>query len=301
MDRGKVLVVYHRVDYDGLFSGMITRKFLEDSGYNVTYFAYNYGEDLTQNPDDFDSVFLVDISLSPELMMRYSDKIIWIDHHITAIETSEENGYDKIRGIRTIGTAACELCWNYFYPNFQIPLIVSYIGAYDVWNKDKYDWENEVVPLQKALRATLGMSMDSFYPVFTADPNNMPLEDLFGVGRTIKSYEDYGSKSAVKNYGFPITVAGKYKGIAMLTHSFGSGIFSSVLNDYDIYVVLNKKNGQNGPQYTLSMYSEPGRVPEFNIGAYLKSFGLGGGGHATAGGSTITEDQFFAVIKDGKI
>lgn len=300
----RALVVYHRVDYDGLFSGMITRKFLEDAGYNITYLAYNYGEPLPPDINSYGEIYLVDISFTPDLMKKYAKRMTWIDHHATAINSSIENNYSWIVGNRVVGVAACELCWYYFFPNIQIPKIIQYLGAYDVWNKDKFDWENEVLPLQNALRASVGMSMDGVYPIFSDSIDNFNLDLLFEMGRLIKNYEDYGFKSAVKNYAFPVLVAGKYKGVAMLTHNFGSRIFSSVINDYDIYITVNRKNNQTtgqAPTYNLSMYSEPGRVPDFNIGEYLKSFNLGGGGHACAGGSVITEQQFLNLLGQGII
>lgn len=39
-----VLIIYHRADYDGLFSGNIARKFYIDSGYKVELKGYNYGD-----------------------------------------------------------------------------------------------------------------------------------------------------------------------------------------------------------------------------------------------------------------
>jgi hypothetical protein len=295
----KALVIYHRVDYDGLFSGMTARYFLENNtDYSVEMLGYNYGDpvpDLTP----YSHIFMVDISLPPEEMNKIYDKAVWIDHHQTAIESSVEFGYSGMKGNRVNGIAACELTWNYFYPTLATPKIIEYLGAYDVWNKTRFPWDTEVVPLQSALRAIYGISMDCLYPTYTT--MGFDLDYLFDLGMNIKKYEDYNFKGAVKNYAFPVLVAGKYKGVAMMTHSFGSRIFTSVLDDYDLYITFNRKYNNGKPTFNLSMYSEPGRLPDFHIGQYLKSFGLGGGGHQGAGGTVISEEQFYKLLEKGEI
>jgi len=62
---------------------------------------------------------MVDFSLQPfeemiKLFKIFNDKFIWIDHHISAIN-DELTSNIKIKGIRKVGEAACELTWQYFF------------------------------------------------------------------------------------------------------------------------------------------------------------------------------------------
>ena len=45
MGTRKILVVYHRADYDGVFSGVIAKKYYESKGIHVDAFGWNYGDD----------------------------------------------------------------------------------------------------------------------------------------------------------------------------------------------------------------------------------------------------------------
>ena len=105
--------------------------------------------------------------------------VVWIDHHITAINDSEKYGYNKMEGIRQIGTAAVELTWNYFFSNVTKPDIIQYLGAYDVWQKTRFSWDSIIVPVQLGLKIKYGLNYqtvwDDFGHLLT---NPLDLEEL---------------------------------------------------------------------------------------------------------------------------
>ena len=310
----KSLIIYHRVDYDGIFSGCIVKKFLIDSGVDKfpTMLGWNYGD---QIPDILNQghtlIFMVDISFPPAIMNELKawtgGKIVWIDHHITAIDSSEKEGYSDLEGLRKIGTAACELCWEYLY-NQPAPMIIQRLSAYDVWDRGRFNWENEVLPLQAALKVTYGIGEKYIWPHFE---NLIQLEEtelniLLDTGRIINKYDAMRFKSEVGRFAFPITVAENYKGIAIIGTSFTSLVFQSVFPEYEVYCVFNRKNGrkENGEieeVYSLSLYSEPNRI-DLNLGEYLKSkFGDAAGGHASAAGAQISFEDFMKLLTEKTI
>lgn len=299
-----VLIIYHRVDFDGLFSGAITKKyFTEVEGITPQLLGWNYGDALPEKSYilSFDKIVLVDISFPPEVMKDLYDskKAVWIDHHDSAINYSIEGGYDDFPGIRLNGTAACELTWNFFYPGVNIPKIIQYVGCYDVWNKERFDWDNETLPIQYALRAKFELKFGKLYNNLNElIISNKILNYLTSCGKSILEYNKNTWRSWIKSYGFPITVAGQYKGIALISPQFGSAMFESVLSEYDIYVVVQRKSGN---VFSMSMYKEPDRLPEFNCADYvIKTFG-NGGGHVSACGTTLNLEQFTKLITESEI
>lgn len=299
----KVLIIYHRVDFDGVFSCCVSKFYYsQQENVEVTTLGWTYGDLIPELPKDVDEIVMVDISFPPDYMVELvkNYKLTYIDHHQTAITASIDKGFDNVPGIREQGIAACELCWKYFFPNFEVPLIIQYLSTWDVWNKERFDWENDVKPLQKILKTIYGMSETAIYADFpTMISPNYDFTSLLEKGRLIQQYENKQFRAAVKAYSFPITVNGKYKGVCMLTNNFGSGIFESVLNDYDIYVTANRRTAPDGRMYfAIGMYAEPGRI-DFSLGEYLRGrFGTKAGGHPCAAGSEIDEETFRQLIID---
>jgi oligoribonuclease NrnB/cAMP/cGMP phosphodiesterase (DHH superfamily) len=299
----KALVIFHRVDFDGLLSAAITLDALKRNDIEAEYLGWNYGDEL---PDfericnDYTDLVMVDISFPADIMLRLGGtdrNITWIDHHITAIENSYQEGYSGLPGIRRNGTAACELCWEYFYPTCPVPRVIEYLGYYDVWNKTRYSWDNQVLPFQYGLKTRYGVNPKTFFPVFEDLLYEViDLDEIIHEGDIILKYLERTWKSACKTYSFEIRVAGKYKGICILTTEFTSNIFNSVAEEYDVVVCCNRK----GPDtYNLGMYKDQNKCPEFNCGEYMKNYG--GGGHKGSSGGTLSFEEFKKLITDCEI
>lgn len=301
----RVVCIYHSVDLDGHCSALIVNSFYSRYCDEFESIGWNYGNPLVEL-GDYDMLIMVDISFPPEVMMSLpKNKVIWIDHHRTAIENSIKFGYDDLKGIRQEGVGACELCWLRFFGDTPLPKFIRLLSMYDVWNKKgEYDWDTEILPLQYGIKHKYQMRQETLLPVFgkLIDEGSKEFKEVCTCGNDILEYQRKRWKSQVKNYSFPVLVAGIYKGIAMLTPDGGSMMFESVLDQYDIYIVINRKTREeNGTQrYTISMYSEPGRI-DFSLGNYVQSFGLGGGGHPCACGSDISEEQFLKLILNHEI
>jgi oligoribonuclease NrnB/cAMP/cGMP phosphodiesterase (DHH superfamily) len=150
MTPSQVTVIYHRADYDGIFSREIARKFF---GENAQYIGWDYGDPKIPVPDG--AIYIIDLSPSCLETIPVWDRVIWIDHHKSAIAE-----YPKtIPGYRIDGVAACRLAWQWFFnpmgpmnPNLQEPdyhlptdvqfknrevsepLAVRLAGEYDIWD-----------------------------------------------------------------------------------------------------------------------------------------------------------------------
>lgn len=170
----KTTVIHHSADYDGIFCREIARKFLP----GAELIGWDFGNDPLPFPDT-GKVYVLDLPVAPQVFSAafanmavdnskiplFSqsdvDRIIWIDHHRTSIESHPK----EIPGYRIEGVAACRLAWFYFtalaryteqtvtadftwfhghYPwatkqdfidrKVDEPLAVRLAGEYDVWD-----------------------------------------------------------------------------------------------------------------------------------------------------------------------
>lgn len=303
MDKRKILVCYHRADYDGVFSAIICKEYYESKGVRVDVFGWNYGDelfDVNDKIEKYQGIVMVDICIPPLHMKQLADsgKLTWIDHHETAIKDSENFGFNEVPGIRTIGTAAVELVWKYFYPNKPAPIIIQYIGAYDVWDKERFNWEEDVVPLQYGLKDTYGLSLKKL----EGDWENLceDCEWIMDNGFIIFNWIKHSSESWVQNCGFEVSVGEQgLKGIAIITPITGSLVFESVIQKYDLFLVVQVRD--NAGRISVSMYTEPDKdLGGFSCGEYMKEK-YGGGGHAcSAGCNSIDEETFRRLVYEHK-
>lgn len=152
----KIIVIYHRADFDGIFCREIAKKFL---GNEAEYIGWDYGDARPIIFGDAEKIYMLDITID-EIMG--DSRIIWIDHHKSSMVKfdSEHGGMYDIKGYRIDGVAACRLTWQWFskretfvHPtggSFAVPLAykqdfidrlvieplaVRLAGEYDIWDK----------------------------------------------------------------------------------------------------------------------------------------------------------------------
>lgn len=312
MNERKALIIYHRVDFDGLCTlSIATLGFKTVWKIDTDYLGWNYGDELpdfNEIYNKYTDLFIGDLSFPPEIMISIKEKftgnhtLTWIDHHEVSINLSIENGYNNISGIREIGIAACELTWKFFFPEQIIPQFVVYLGIYDSWRKNDVSedvWENIIIPLQSGLKYKIGLKPEEWINQFTNILcGEEIIYDILNIGTVLSTNQDKMNQGNVNRFAFPVKVAGQYNGICMLGTIFSSRVFKSVMNDYDIYIVCNRIDHD---KYSLSMYKEPDRLPEFSCGGYLHSLNPSAGGHRGAAGITLNLEQFIKLIQDCEI
>lgn len=293
----KDLIIYHRVDFDGIFSAIIAKRALGED--NVDLYGMNYNDkvpDLCKFVKKYDKIYVLDFSFNyPDMKyLRNSGKLHWIDHHVTAIQDSLDHDYSDAPGIRDTTRAATELTWKFFNPTTEMPKTIKLISAYDIWDHDSFDWAQETLALQVALKTKYGINLNSISSVFHKLINDEEILDhLLELGRDIGEFNSNRWASAVKSFGFEITIDGKHKGICMLGTEFTSSVFQSVEDEYNLFCVANRR----GPdEYSVSLYGHSDKIGDFSCGDYMKKHYLGGG-HKGAAGGKLRPDQFQRLIK----
>lgn len=141
-----MVLIYRHDDADGLWSGAIVYNMFIDNGYsaaNISDIPVNYNKD-SWNEDTVNKasyVYVLDFTFEDmdKLAEVAGNKLIWIDHHKTAMEKFPDLWNSKIEGKRSVENAGCTLTWLYCYPTIIVPNSVNYIADRDMW---KFEYGN---------------------------------------------------------------------------------------------------------------------------------------------------------------
>lgn len=336
----KICCVFHNCDLDGWMSAAIVKHWFIETNkpnnyiingtetarggnpYNpnsLNFIGYNYGQPI---PDlsEYDKVIMCDISFPKEEMIKLrlgkdnikGKNIIWLDHHISAIndlkEDIERGVY--IEGIRDIKFAACELTWKYFFPNEPMPEIVRLLGRYDCFGHKGTDEEQKVLEFQYGARAYIKNYEDAYvYLIKTIgeDLNSkMTLEFIHTAGKSIYSYLCTDAQQSYKN-GFEIVFQDNTK-----TDEHGYPVIDGI--KFRKFICINKerfnpinfgidynKEGYDGcacfylrsdGKWSFSLYNDNGLV---DCSLIAKQYG--GGGHAGASGFICDSETMLNILK----
>ena len=286
----KAKVIYHSADLDGFCSGAIAKMALISNvgidHKNIEMIGWDYGHDFPSLGDEETIVVMTDISLPANLMQelqKRGDKFIWIDHHKTAIELSEKEGYGKVPGSRLIGDSASLLTWQYFFNGEQVPKIVYWVDRYDVW-KQGPDW-NEVMEAQYGMRHQMNNPKDekAFEEWIIRFYNDNIMEEVFYDGKTILAYE---------------TEQARIKCSKAFDVMFEGLLFSAINNPIGGSSILNSYRGPD--HQGLMVFSYHGKKQRWVVSLYKNELNegvdlsviakkYGGGGHAGACGFELND------------
>lgn len=277
------LCLYHSVDFDGVLSGAIFNRFLPD----CELYGFNYGDKFPWtkllNPYGVKrDVYLADISMSKDDMVLLDSlcNLIWIDHHKTAID--QMNGV-FINGIREIGTAACELVWNWFNPENGLvfaPDVVKLVGSYDVWRKNgSFLWEDVVLPFQGWLKFNAGVydPTNVLWNDLLSDSKGLKTFDGVKIGRYIYEFQKQQCEMIAKERAFETQLNGhKCLAINSPLHSSMSLEHLFDTSNHEMMIVFSYTKFK---LWRVSLYTTRNDV---DCGKVAKEFG--GGGHVQAAG-----------------
>lgn len=292
----KIGIIYHRIDCDGLCSYAVLYNALRERfpKMPITGIGYNHGDELP-NLQGYTTIYMADVSLpSSEMLRLHSERrLVWIDHHATTIEDSKAYGYSTAPGLRQIGKGACELCWEFTHAKTEkVPLFVQLLSAYDVFDKECFDFENEVLPLQFGVRNRFQLNPEAYIKALAEErPDN---EGLIAEGRIILNYIRQQGYRTAKTYGFKITLADKFPALCILTDQFGSIPYQEAAKEAGCKVIVCV-NRLNDKRYKVSCFATNGEAP-IHLGDYLKDM-YGGGGHANAAGAVIGTQDFRMLVE----
>jgi oligoribonuclease NrnB/cAMP/cGMP phosphodiesterase (DHH superfamily) len=300
----KTCVIFHSYDLDGWMSAAIVKLWYTDHVKvgkftaldSIDFIGYNYGQPI---PDlsGYDRVVMCDISFPKEEMLKLWEtkglNFIWIDHHVSAIkemENAHENiisGAYPIQGLRNVKFAACELTWQYFFPDEPMPKAIEYLGIYDSWrNEDKELWNSIIMPFQYGMRLYTN-SFESFpIEVLTSD-NEIP--ETIKTGYIVLHYQNQQNEKSCKISAFEREFEG-LRAIMLNNGGANSQLFQSVYDESKHDIMMSFV--YTGKHWTFSIYSIK---PNIDCSVLAKKHG--GGGHKGAAGFQTSHEQFLEIIK----
>jgi oligoribonuclease NrnB/cAMP/cGMP phosphodiesterase (DHH superfamily) len=267
----------------------VARHFLGNEG--VTYIGWDYGDPLIPMPAE-GTVYVLDLNpecLDAEILMTdVHDRIIWIDHHKTAIDKLPA----VIPGYRIDGVAACRLAWQWFLAliaatpthwalpakedfverTVDEPLAVRLAGEYDIW--DKRDERAETFQFGLRGEQTLDWEM-----MFCPDRSGAYIEGMLMVGGMLQRYQQRNDAAAVNHNSFPAWIEGVK--CLCINSTMGNSLTFAAKDTPDSDHDALCKFYFTGEVWSFSLYHAKRRT-DIDLSAIAKKFK--GGGHRGACG-----------------
>lgn len=299
----KIIVIYHRSDYDGVFCREIANKFLPDA----EFIGWDYGDPTPKIPDGIDALYILDLSV-PDLMLH--PKLIWIDHHKSAIDQYGSGTIPITQSHYCIdGVAACRLAWQWFtiiqhnaqnatnealqvpLPTKQQfidravsePLAVRLAGEWDIWDHRDPD------------AAVFQFALDSAEKLFWAqllsegELTRAYVDALLKDGRAAQRCFAKRDADVIAHRSFTL----KWEGLTFLslnTARCNSNTFKSgVKPEHDALMGFYF----NGEKWTVSLYHAPHRT-DLDLSKIAVKYG--GGGHKGACGFQVVEPKNIGLL-----
>ena len=268
-----MLAFFHRDDYDGYCSGaIIKKKFQSCRMVGITYTdTFDYLKLIKQD----ERVYIVDFSFKPDDMKKIisiTKNIVWIDHHTTAIKELFE--FENILGgIRDTSKAACQLTWEYIYPDAKLPKAVEFLAKWDIWQHD----DKNTVYFQYGIKTKGLIDPDNIIWDSLLDSNSKMFLNFIEPGKIAFAYRTQFDKDYCRDLSFETEFEGHKCIVLNIGHS-GSNVFDSIWDNhkYDM-MILFVMIGRN--QYKCSLYSP---LETIHVGDIAVKYG--GGGHPNAAG-----------------
>jgi len=224
--------------------------------------------------EEGERVWIVDFSLEPDDMRKLQEitkDVHWVDHHSTAVAKYNDWDGERLKGLRVIGTAGCELTFKYYciqhglrIPD-ELPWFVRLIGDRDVWA-----WEYK--PRSRWFH--LGLSAEDTSPDsvvwYDAWQDTRPFENC---GKIIEKAARRHAEEAFGQFGFETTFHGHRCFAINSALIRSSEYFEEFKPGYDMWIVFRF----TGRYWTVSLYSQT--VDTAAIATQYVFEGKRGGGH----------------------
>ncbi len=269
---------FYHDDLDGKCSGAIVKHHNKNCEMFVMDYDKEFPFHLIKKNEE---IWLVDFSFQKpgEFKHLYDmigfDKIVWIDHHQTAIKKIEEEGLGDLKGIRKdTFPSASMLTWD-FFKREKLPHALNAINKWDTWTHDDDPFVLDFINGMGAYE-TSPESASLWRDLLFSENNNL-FKAISKEGEILGREKKINNKNFIEKYGFEVQFDDQefkdYKCFACNTKG-SSKTFDSVIKDYDIVITFIF----NGKEYIISLYTEK----DLKVNKIALKYG--GGGHPQAAG-----------------
>lgn len=226
-------------------------------------------------------VYVVDFSFQGkgawEKLLERASKVIWFDHHKTAMEVPGPQ--HALEGTRKVGKqAACSLVWEHLC-GVPIPKTVVLVSDYDSWT---FQFENETRSFHAGMLIEPTLPESALWSkLFSEGPaTDVLLERIQIQGKTVLAYQVQQNAEYLQSFAYPVPFE-KHNAIVCNRGKTNSLLFASAEDAFDLRIATVF----DGTVWTVSLYSK-----KVDVGAIAKKYG--GGGHTGAAGFQCAELPF---------
>ncbi len=275
-----MLCIYHIADHDGKGSGAIVKRVFPEA----ELLGLNHDMEIPYDViAQHDKIVVCDFALPVDFMFELSEKIdfTWIDHHASVIDQYNAEilkGKKEIKGVRRVGQAAIELCWQYFYPDNPVPLGVELLAKNDLFDLR----DPRVRPFEFAMQSFGVNSPDD--KIWTdLFENRLNIEAMIEEGERILSWINVRNYRLVRSMAFEAEIDGLKCICANMPQGYSS--FYDSLENREYYDVMINFYMNRKRKWNLSFYSSKKEVDVSRLAAKF-----GGGGHRGAAGASALDE-----------
>ena len=275
-----MLCIYHIADHDGKGSGAVVKSVFPE----IELLGLNHDMEIPYDLiEKHEKVVVCDFALPVDYMFKLSETVdfTWIDHHASVIDKYEEElakGRKPIKGIRRVGQAAIELCWEYFYPDRPVPLGIILFAKNDLFDLS----DPRVRPFEFAMQS-FGVNTPDDKIWTELFENRLDIEEMIQDGQRILGWINVRNYRLVRSMAFESEIDG-YKCICANMPQGYSSFYDSIENRDSYDVMINFYMNKN-QKWNLSFYSSKKNVDVSKIAAKF-----GGGGHRGAAGASSLDE-----------
>jgi oligoribonuclease NrnB/cAMP/cGMP phosphodiesterase (DHH superfamily) len=281
--------MYHCSDLDGRGSAALVKHHYAKRNASVDLIPMNHGYEIPWDRlDQVDFLYMVDfVAGTVEDMERLSSmcRMIWIDHHKTAIDIQERNPSIKdIAGIRMNGISAIELTWGWLQHMREAPLGIHLLGRYDIW--DLKDQRTKIFQAAcNSVKNDLHTDWLTFWcPLIEEDERWM--ETMMERGQIVLETNSIMYKNLCNTCSFPVTFEG-LDFLVMNCPIYSSMIFEDEWDSITYDAMMVFAWAPKIRKWRVSMYTDKEGI---DVSTIAKK--MGGGGHIGAAGFECKELPF---------
>lgn len=328
----KIAIIHHN-DADGHTAAAVISEYHKERRGDLYFRECSYGETSEFKMDmiepDTERVYIVDYSIDPNIALKLKNdmKVIWIDHHISAIEKYDKAGI-HLDGLQSTSMSGCELAYLYTkgYRIFKstsptnekqefvhvadggvwdirrvreriLPKFVRLVGDFDTWTKF-YRNESDHLVYGLKLFNTKPENFDFWDEIFS-ERGDECTDFIVKKGEVCFRFMKIQSKAAILCNGQASELK-DFPGIkCIIANTFsncGSFLFDEVFNDYHVGISYSvDKNGvTNYGIYRLGL--EPDK--EILVNKIAEKYG--GGGHPGAAGFRRNNNDTSIFVQKSK-
>jgi len=250
MHAEKYLIIYHREDNDGLFSGSLMYDYLIHklnidpenidrlpADYNILA-EFSKEMEVEELHQKYKAIIMVDISFNDwkyikKLYKEFGTDFVWCDHHAPIIHLSQEKHFDDTPGIRDTNRSAILCVWKYLYDQFDedynkkaVPEYLRILSAWDSWSYVREELDFDFCRnVNKGTTIKLNLNMDDILPI---------IRDLVEIYVDGKNKFEFSMDALIRNF----------------------ETYGQILNRYDDIVMQNILNESSDKEWKLEIADE---------------------------------------------